>query len=66
MFSAVFFANNKGLIKQNCIWQIDLIKTALSHGSSRCGTAAMNLTSIHEEAGSSPGLAQWVTDLVLP
>ena len=26
----------------------------------------MNLTRIHEDEGSTPGLAQWVEDLVLP
>ena len=34
--------------------------------NSFCGAVEMNPTSIHEEAGSIPGLAQWVRDLALP
>ena len=33
---------------------------------SHCGSVVMNPTSIHEDVGSTSGLAQWIRDLVLP
>ena len=41
-------------------------KQKLQERSSLCSSVVMNPTSIHEDVGSTPGLAQGVKDMVLP
>ena len=33
---------------------------------SYCGSVVMNPTNTHEDAGSAPGITQWVKDLAVP
>ena len=52
------------MIEEN-IHHIILSKKKLFTGVSVVAQKVKNLTSIHEDVGSTPGLAQWVKDPVL-
>ena len=42
------------------------MKLNAKHGSSCGGSELTNLSSIHKDADSVPGLSKWVKDLALP
>ena len=56
---------NQGKLPQKR-WDLGSILKNREDKSSHCGPVETNLTSIHEHAGSIPGLTQWVKDLALP
>ena len=50
------------------MWQVHPFKKKerqKERGSSLCGSAVRNLAGIYEDAGSIPGLFQWIKDPVL-
>ena len=58
------YSNTKYLYKK--VFEYILLNNEERVRSSHRGSTEMNLTSILENTGSIPGLAQWVKDPVLP
>ena len=50
-------------------WEFGVSRCKLLHlewmGNFRRSSVVMNPTSVHEDVGSTPGLVEWVKDLVL-
>ena len=55
-----------GIYVISIVYHVPGLQKSVLDRNSPCGSVVTNPTSIHEDVGSIPGLAQWVKDLVLP
>ena len=61
----VFLLNDEPLTAEDAHWLAKALFKIQQPGSSHHGSVETNLTSIHEDVGPIPGLAQWVKDPAL-